>query len=554
MRFGVQMFGPGLLCRENPEKFFRALADARYQLIEPCLFLDGAPADADKIPIWTIDELHNYKPLYEKYGLKILSCHVFTQSLETAADKLKKLHTSFGVTQFILAGRTETTREGCLAYAEKLTELAEELKSTPIQLLLHNGAEDIHAKIDGKTAYEWLLDACKGMVGAQPDVGWLLYGGEDVEAFLWRNKDKILSLHYKDFKKNADGALTETAIGKGLVDVEACFQFARAMELPQFTDMDGNENDLLADIQGTAALFNSLTQCRSRTKSTLCIYDLETGEVTKLHTFDRIIEAPNWLKDGDAIIYNSEGFIWNYSISEDSERKIPSGECCNCNNDHVLSPDHSQIAVSHSAPGTWESKIYILPITGGTPRLVTPNGPSYLHGWSPDGSELAYCAFREHDGELCVDIYSIPVEENQLEKYGQEKQLTSHAAFNDGPEYDPDNAHIWFNSTRSGLMQIWKMERDGSNQTQMTFEEQNNWFAHVSPDGKKVINLAYSKLGLDANEHLPNMNVSLWLMNPDGTGRKKLLDFFGGQGSVNVNSWAPDNRRFAFVTYELEHK
>jgi hypothetical protein len=30
-----------------------------------------------------------------------------------------------------------------------------------------------------------------------------------------------------------------------------------------------------------------------------------------------------------------------------------------------------------------------------------------------------------------------------------------------------------------------------------------------------------------------------------------LVDLFGGQGTINVNSWAPDSRRFAFVRYEL---
>lgn len=581
MRFGVQLFGPGNLCRENPERFFKALSEAHYQLIEPCLWSGERPEEARDLPVWTADELAAMRPLYEKYNLKILSCHLFA-SLEDdlLPAGIQKLYEDFGITCFVIAGHSATTKEDCQACAEKLMRLAGELPS-PIRLLLHNDREESLARIDGKTAYEFLLDCCSAgsdfcpgsrrdvisdlrpdnggagsvMIGAQPDVGWLLYGGEDVETFLWRNKDRIFSLHYKDFVKKEDGSFAETAIGKGLTDMEACFQFARAMEIPQFADMDGSENDFLSDIQASGQLLSSLSQCRSNTKSILCVYDMETGEVTKLREFDRIIEAPNWLKDGDTIIYNSEGFIWNYRISEDRECKILSGDCTNCNNDHVLSPDHTQIAVSHSKPGTWESKIYILPAAGGTPRLVTPNGPSYLHGWSPDGKELAYCAFREQEGALSVDIYSIPAEdENAGGQPREEKQLTSHAAFNDGPEYDPDGKHIWFNSTRTGLMQIWKMDRDGENQTQMTFEEQNNWFAHVSPDGERVINLAYSKDGLDANEHLPNMQVSLWAMKPDGTQRRKLFDFFGGQGSVNVNSWAPDSKRFAFVSYELKHR
>ena len=166
---------------------------------------------------------------------------------------------------------------------------------------------------------------------------------------------------------------------------------------------------------------------------------------------------------------------------------INSGKCDHCNNDHVPSPDNQHLAVSHYAEGN--SKIYILPMDGGIPRLVTANGPSYLHGWSPDGEELSYCAFRpDAEGKRRVDIYTIHA------TGGEEKQLTKENGFNDGPEYSPDGKEIWFNSTRSGLMQIWKMNRDGSGQTQMTFEKRNNWFAHVSPDGKKVVNISYLSL------------------------------------------------------------
>ena len=87
----------------------------------------------------------------------------------------------------------------------------------------------------------------------------------------------------------------------------------------------------------------------------------------------------------------------------------------------------------------------------------------------------------------------------------------------------------------------------------MTDNERNNWFPHISPDGKKVVYLSYRKDDLDPNEHLPNMQVELWLMNPDGSDKHKILSFFGGQGSINVNSWSPDSKEFAFVSYELLH-
>ncbi len=125
------------------------------------------------------------------------------------------------------------------------------------------------------------------------------------------------------------------------------------------------------------------------------------------------------------------------------------------------------LAISDGSQETRQSLIYVLPITGGTPRRVTANGPSYWHGWSPDGKTLTYCAQR--NGEF--DIYTIPVEG------GEETRLTTAAGLDDGPEYSPDGQYIYFNSERTGLMQIWRMKPDGSQQEQVTSDEWNNWFA-----------------------------------------------------------------------------
>ena len=168
--------------------------------------------------------------------------------------------------------------------------------------------------------------------------------------------------------------------------------------------------------------------------------------------------------------------------------------------------------------------------------------PSYLHGWSPDGKELAYCAARNGN----FDVYVIPVEG------GEERRLTTAEGLDDGPEYSPDGQYIWFNSVRTGLMQVWRMRVDGSEQTQMTFDEnRNSWFPHVSPDGKQVIFIAYRKGDLEPGQHLANKNVELRLMPAAGGEPKTVVKLFGGQGTINVNSWAPDSRRLAFVSYRL---
>ncbi|MDR3248146.1 MAG: transporter [Treponema sp.] len=267
--------------------------------------------------------------------------------------------------------------------------------------------------------------------------------------------------------------------------------------------------------------------------------DVDTGKRTVLREFDDTIEAPNWTQDGHYLIFNRNGRIYRYELATGTITEIYSGAATSCNNDHVLSPDGKAIAVSNATFEDGLSRIYLLPLLGGEPTLITPIAPSYLHGWSPDGRTFAYCA--ERNGQY--DIYTIPV------WGGREKQLTNTPSLDDGPEYTPDGAHIWFNSTRTGLMQLWRMEADGANPTQMTFDESNNWFGHVSPDGERVAFISYKKGDVEPDKHPPNKNVQLRLMSAKGGDFKVIAEFFGGQGTINVNSWAPDSKHIAFVSY-----
>ncbi|MGB4659974.1 MAG: hypothetical protein WBI07_12390 [Mobilitalea sp.] len=270
--------------------------------------------------------------------------------------------------------------------------------------------------------------------------------------------------------------------------------------------------------------------------------DVITGERTVLKEFDYVIEAPNWLNNGKELIYNAGGHIYSYDIETGAVKIINTEFCDHCNNDHVLSPDHKQVAVSHHTYEDGQSRIYKVPMEGGVPVLVTPIAPSYLHGWSPDGTTLAYCA--ERNGEY--DIYTIPV------KGGKETRLTDAPGLSDGPEYSPEGNDIWFNSTHSGLMQIWRMKTDGSEQTQMTFDESNSWFAHLSPDGKTVAYITYKKGDVAPGDHPANKNVEIRLMSAQGGEYHTLAKLFGGQGTLNVNSWSPCGKKLAFVSYRLK--
>jgi hypothetical protein len=254
------------------------------------------------------------------------------------------------------------------------------------------------------------------------------------------------------------------------------------------------------------------------------------------HTLDHI-EAPNWTRDGQFLLFNSNGRIFRVPVTGGKPVEIDTGFANRCNNDHGLSPDGMRLAISDQSRGG-KSLIYIVPVEGGVPKPITALAPSYWHGWSPDGSTLAYCA--ERNGEF--DVYAISVEG------GEEKRLTTAKGLDDGPEYTADGKFIYFNSDRTGTMQIWRMKPDGSDQEQVTSDEYNNWFAHPSPDGKWIVFLSYEK---DVSGHPANKPVRLRLMPLGGGPIQDLARLFGGQGTINVPSWSPDSRQVAFVGYEL---
>ena len=250
-------------------------------------------------------------------------------------------------------------------------------------------------------------------------------------------------------------------------------------------------------------------------------------------------EAPNWLKD-NTLLYNADGRLLRIPADGSAApATIETGAIAHLNNDHVPAPDGSAIGISdNTEPGG--SRIYLVPIAGGTPRKITESAPSYLHGISPDGKTLAYCA--ERGGNF--DVYTIPA------AGGDETRLTTAQGLDDGPEYSPDGRYIYFNSVRSGSMQIWRMRPDGSGQEQvMPDDGYNNWFAHVSPDGLRIAFVTFHK-DVPADQHPPDKEVMLRVMTLSDRSIKVLANLFGGQGTMNVNSWAPDSRKLAFVSYQ----
>ena len=265
------------------------------------------------------------------------------------------------------------------------------------------------------------------------------------------------------------------------------------------------------------------------------------------------IEAPNWFPDTTNTLYfNTGGKMFKVQADlpgqkVNPDRKPPEvvdlGTLTRINNDHGLTLDGKMWAISDQSQivgtGTQRpSLIYTVPVGSGQAKRVTELGPSYFHGWSPDGKRLTYCAQRNNN----FDVYTISADG------GDETRLTTAEGKDDGPEYSPDGQYIYFNSERSGAMQIWRMKVDGSGQEQITTDDAENWFPHISPNGLLMAYLTYEK---GVGDHPENKDVMLKVMDLATKKVDVLAKLFGGQGTINVNSWSPNSQYLAFVSYQL---
>ncbi|MBS1668695.1 MAG: TolB family protein [Bacteroidetes bacterium] len=274
--------------------------------------------------------------------------------------------------------------------------------------------------------------------------------------------------------------------------------------------------------------------------SNLELMDIASGVREIVYQVPYSIQGPNWSNDGKTIYFNnSKGILQKFDLASKKMEDVNTGGVKSNNNDHVISFDGKMFGLSSFVKDLGGSIIYTVPIDGGIPNQVTPKGPSYLHGWSPDGKDLVFCG--ERNGEF--DVYKIPA------TGGKEIKLTDAKGLDDGPEYTPDGKYIYFNSVRSGLMQIWRMRPDGSDQEQVTNDDFNNWFAHISPDGKWLVYLSFLKEETPAGIHPPYKHVYIRMLPIDGKGKPKVLAYvYGGQGTINTPSWSPDSKRIAFVS------
>ncbi|MBZ5618590.1 MAG: hypothetical protein LAQ69_07690 [Acidobacteriia bacterium] len=295
-----------------------------------------------------------------------------------------------------------------------------------------------------------------------------------------------------------------------------------------------------------------------RYSSKISIFDIRDKSIRTVYTADTVFEAPNWSSDGKYLLANSGGRLYRIPVDGPAgatPEAINIDATLRLNNDHAPSPDGKMIAFSASSSTSRGSQVYLCNADGSNTHVMVMDTPSYFHGWSPDGKYLAYV--HQHAGAngapANYDIFRIPA------AGGESQQLDSNPGYDDGPDYSPDGKWIYFNSDRSGGWDVWRIPAGGAGPgdqkaEQVTSDEMEDWFPHPSPDSKWLLFLSFPKGTLTHNDKLPGTQLRMMPMPGAQLAKPPKIQvvttFFGGQGTINVNSWSPDSKRFAYVIYE----
>ncbi len=285
-----------------------------------------------------------------------------------------------------------------------------------------------------------------------------------------------------------------------------------------------------------------LPPARDMLGSRLEVMNVFDGIRKVIHESPSRFEAPNWMPDGKKLLFNEGGSLYTIPVAGGTPEKLNTGSVTGINNDHGISFDKKLLAISGaregvSGGGSW---VYVLPLGGGTPKLVTEHSPSYWHGWATNNKEVLVVGQR--NGSKIFNLYRVDIGS------GKEVALTTNTTGHvDGPEYAPDGKYIYYNANPTGTMQIWRMKPDGSGKEQITFDQYHNWFPHISPDGKWIAFISFPT-NIDPDSHPSYKRVMLRLMPAAGGAPRVIAHLYGGQGTINVNSWSPDSKSISFVS------
>ena len=263
MELGVQIYGAMEIFRKSPEQFLRKIAEIGYTHIEPCLAFDepyGRTQNHKIIPAWLPHEIDEFYAIMNTYGLKLSSCHILGNPVKHM-DKITRISEKCGPKSFVLNMPQEGMKSKFDQFVNDCVVLESELKKSGLFLWLHNNYREVQNKRGNKSLFELALELCEGRIGAQVDVGWVLFGGEDPIQYMDKIKPYLQSIHYKDIKPYHNTLPPEKAhicLGEGVLNVEAIYRYISTLNVTQLVDQDKSDNNLMEDLKTSAKLLNKI--------------------------------------------------------------------------------------------------------------------------------------------------------------------------------------------------------------------------------------------------------------------------------------------------------
>ncbi|HEY8076264.1 MAG TPA: hypothetical protein VIF62_19195, partial [Labilithrix sp.] len=108
--------------------------------------------------------------------------------------------------------------------------------------------------------------------------------------------------------------------------------------------------------------------------------------------------------------------------------------------------------------------------------------------WSPDGTRVAFSIWKR-GGKRDIRLVDL--------RDGSYRDLTDDRAVDGGPSFSPDGRFLFFHSDRTGITNIYAIDLVTNRVYQITNVLTGAYHPDVSPDGKTLAYLGYTKVGFD---------------------------------------------------------